>query len=238
MEEIVQYNLTKVSGPLLGANRKWQGRIIPTGVVGTDRLCEVVAADTNRSVEEVEFIVKSMRRMALTLVGKGYIVHLADGIVLKPAMKGSFSAKDAVFDPEVNEVVVSATTRGDVRKCTLSKTKYVNVIKKMCPVIHSIADSVHANDGVLYVGGTVYVQGKYLAIDTANADEGIFLLDPLTLEVVARGEVVKSDSQVVDVTFATWPVAGDYLFKIATRCGRGPDYSLSSVVKPIVVRMA
>ena len=176
--------------------------------------------------------------MALSLVGKGYIVHLADGIVLKPIMKGAFPAKDAQFDPEVNEVVVSATTRGGARRCTLSKARYENVIKKMSPVIHSIADSAHKDDGVLYVGGTVYVQGKYLAIDTANADEGVFLLDPSTRAVVARGEVVGSDSQVVDVTFATWPVAGDYLFKIATRCGRGPDYSLPSVIKPIVVRMA
>ena len=238
MEDIVKYNLTKVSGPLLGANRKWQGHIIPNGVVSTDRLCEAIAADTNRSVEEVEFVVKSMKRMALTMVGKGYIVNIADGIVLKPVMKGAFPTKDALFDPEVNEVVVSAMTRGDARKCTLSKAKYVNETKKMCPVVHSIADSVHADDGVLYVGGTVYVQGKCLAIDTANADEGVFLLDPSTQEVVARGEVVKGDSQLVDATFVTWPPAGEYLFKIATRCGRGPDYSISSVIKPIVVRMA
>ena len=238
MEEIVKYNLTKVSGPLLGTKRKWQGRIIPNGVVGTDRLCEAIAADTNRSVEEVEFFVKSLRRMALSLVGKGYIVHIADGIVLKPVMKGAFPTKDAAFDPEVNEVVASATTRGGARRCTLSKAKYENVIKKMSPVIHSIADSAHKDDGVLYVGGTVYVQGKYLAIDAANADEGVFLLDPSTQEVVAKGEVVKGDSQLVDVTFATWPSAGEYLFKIATRCGRGPDYSLSSAIKPIIVRMA
>ena len=236
MKETVKYTLSKVSGGFAGSDRKWQGHVISSGTIKPRRFCEIIAEGSNRTVEEIEYAIGCMRRTALDLIGQGYVVHICDGIVLKPVIKGSFPAKDSPFDPKANAVVATAMTKGDMRKCNLQNTQYVNVIGKPCPVIHSVADRNHQDEGVLYIGGTVYVQGKYLEPNPAAADEGVFLLDPNTEEVVARGTVLKSDSQLVDAVFENWPAPGNYLFRIVTRVGRNADYSLCNVSRPVVVK--
>lgn len=238
MEDIVKYTLSKVSGRLSGSNQKWQGHVIPTGIIKPDRFCEIIAQGSSRTVEDIEYVIKRMRRMAIDLVGQGYVVNICDGIVLKPVIRGSFSAKDSSFDPKANAIVATAMTRGDARKCNLPSTRYVNVISKPHPVINSVADSKHSDENVLYIGGLVYVQGKYLAPNPAADDEGVFLLDPTTEEVVARGTIKKSNMQIINATFKKWPAAGNYLFRIVTRVGKDADYSLCEVSKPVVVKDA
>lgn len=235
----IMYNLTKVSGTLAGSDPKWQARVIPAGIVQFRQFCEVIAKDSNRSVEDVEYIVKSAWNKAIALVRQGYIVNLGQtGIQLRPIMRGPFKTKDASFDPKVNEVIAVAITYGNVRNCIPEGTKFVNAVSKPDPVVHSIADKDHDEEGVLYVNGTVYVQGKYLAPDTSQEGEGLFLLDPTTKEVVATGTVVKSDQQLVNATFETWPAAGSYLLRLSTRGGWGTDFSLASVTKPVTVKEA
>ena len=231
------FNLTKVSGTLAGADPKWQARVIPAGIVQFRQFCEAIAKDSNRSVEDVEYIIKSAWNRAIALVRQGYIVNLGQtGIQLRSVVRGPFKTKDADFDPSQNEAVVIAITYGDVRNCIPEGTKFVNAVSKPDPVVHSIADKDHDEEGVLYAGGTVYIQGKYLAPDTSLDGEGVFLLDPTTKEVVATGTVVKSDQQLVNVTFEEWPDAGDYLLRLSTRGGWGADYSLVSVTKSVTVK--
>lgn len=196
----IMYSLTKVSGSLADSDPKWQGRAIPTGIVQFRQFCEAIAKDSNRSVEDVEYIINSSWKKAVAWARQGYTVHIGNGIMIKQVMRGPFKKKDSPFDPAVNEVIVIAITFGDVRNCIPEGTKFVNVVSKPDPVVHSIADKDHEED-VLYSGGTLYIQGKYLAPDTSHDDEGVFLLDPETKEVVATGTVAKSDQQLVNVTF-------------------------------------
>ena len=234
----ILYHLTKVTGTLAGANPKWQGRVIPAGIVQFNQFCKAIAEDSNRSEEDVEYIEKCSWKKAISLVRQGYIVHIGDGIVLKPVVKGSFGTKDAKFDPTKNEVIAVAITVGETRNCVPSDAKMVNVESKPDPVIHTIADKEHEEEGVLYVDGTVYVQGKYLAPDASNAGEGLFLLNPTTKAVVATATVAKSDQQLVNATFEEWPEPGEYLLRLSTRGGWGMDYSLVSVTKPVTVKAA
>lgn len=234
----IMYSLTKVSGSLAGPDPKWQGRAIPAGIVQFRQFCEAIAKDSNRSVEDVEYIINSSWKKAVAWARQGYTVHIGNGIMIKQVMRGPFKKKDSAFDPDVNEVIVIAITFGDVRNCVPEGTKFVNIVSKPDPVVHSIADKDHDEEGVIYSGGTVYVQGKYLAPDEANADEGLFILDPATKEVVSRGTVVKSDQQLVNATFEDWPAAGNYLLRLSTRGGWGTDYTLASVTKPVTVKEA
>ena len=55
---------------------------------------------------------------------------------------------------------------------------------------------------------------------------------------MATGTVVKSDQQLVNATFETWPAAGSYLLRLSTRGGWGTDFSLASVTKPVTVKEA
>lgn len=234
----IPFNLTKVSGTLAGADPKWQGHAIPAGIIQFRQLCEAIANDSNRSCEDVEYVGKCSWKVAISLVRQGYTVYIGEGVVLKPVVRGSFPTKDADWDPERNEAVVVAITLGDTRNCIPADTKFVNVVSKPDPVVHTIADKDHEEEGVLYVGGTVYIQGKYLAPDVSHHDEGVFLLDPVTKEVVATGTVVKSDQQLVNVTFAGWLEPGAYLLRLATRGGWGLDYSLGRVTKSVTVKEA
>ena len=234
----IMFYLTKVTGTLAGAQPKWQGHTIPAGIVQYPQLCEAVANDSNRSSEDVEYIGKCAWKVAIALVRQGYVVHVGEDVVLRPVVRGSFPTKDAPWDPERNEVVAVAITLGNTRNCIPAGTRFVNSDTKPEPVIHSIVDKDHDEENVLYVDGTVYVQGKNLAPDTSHTDEGVFLLDPTTKEVVATGAVVKSDQQLVNVTFEEWPEPGDYLLRLATRSGWTTDYSLSSVTKPVTVKEA
>ena len=235
---IIMFNLTKVSGSLAGADPKWQGRVIPTGIIQYQQLCKAIGDDSNRSSEDIEYIGKCTWKTAIAYVRQGYIVHIGEEIVLRPVMRGSFGTRDAKFDPARNEVIAVAITFGSARNCIPADTKFVNVVSKPDPVVHTIADKEHKEENVLYIDGTAYIQGKYLAPDTSHTDEGVFLLDPVTKEVVATGTVTKSDQQLVNVTFEEWPDAGDYLLRLATRGGWGTDYSLGVVTKPVTVKEA
>ena len=234
----IPYNLTKVSGSLAGADPKWQAHVIPSGIVQFPQFCDAIANDSNRSSEDVEYIGKCAWKTAIAYVRQNYIVHVADEVVLRPVIRGSFPTKDAPWDDDRNEVVAVAITLGETRNCVPAGTKFVNTVSKPDPVIHSIADKEHAEEWVLYIDGTCYIQGKYLAVDTSHTDEGVTLLDPSTKEVVATGTVAKSDQQLVNVTFEEWPDPGDYLLRLATRGGWGTDYSLGVVTKPVTVKEA
>lgn len=234
----IPFNLTKVSGSLAGTDPKWQGRTIPSGIVQFPQFCEAIANDSNRSCEDVEYIGKCAWKTAIALVRQNYIVHIGEEVVLRPVIRGSFATKDAPWDDDRNEVVAVAITLGGTRNCIPVGTKFVNVVSKPDPVIHSIADKEHAEEGVLYVDGTVYLQGKFIATDTSHADEGLSLLDPSSKEVVATATVVKSDQQLLNATFEEWPEPGEYLLRLATRGGWGTDYSLGVVTKPVTVKAA
>ena len=239
MNEITMlFNLTKVSGSLAGSDPKWQGRVIPAGIIQFLQLCEAIAKDSNRSCEDVEYIIKCLWKTAVAYVRQGYIVHLTDEIVLRPVLRGAFEHKDSKFDPSIHEVIAIAITFGETRNCVPKGTKFVNVVSKPDPVIHTVADKEHKEENVLYIGGTAYIQGKYLAPDVSHSDEGVVLLDPTTKEVAATGTVVKSDQQLVNVTFTTWPAAGNYILRLATRGGWSLDYSLATVTKPVTVKEA
>ena len=231
----IPFNLTKVSSSLAGADPKWQARVVAAGIVQYDQFCKAVADDSNRSSEDVDYVCKCAMKVLKANVRQGKIVHIGPEVAFRPVIRGSFATKDADYDADKNAAVVVAITSGDTRNCVASGTKFVNQVSKPKPQINSVVDKDHDEECILYIDGTVYIQGKYLAPDSSQPGEGVFLLDAETKEVVATGTITRSDQQLVNVTFGDWPEEGEYLLKLATRGGYGRDYSLSAIEIAVTV---
>lgn len=233
----IQYMLTKVSGALGGSQPKFQAHVQSKGVIPDTTFAASVAKDSNRSSEDVEFIMKSALKNAREFLRQGYDVRIGD-VKLRGIILGPFPTKDAQFDRDRNALVAIAQTMNGMRNCFPAGTQTENLVVKPIPVIHSCGDRAHGEPWTLYTGGTVYMQGKNIATDVAQPGEGITLLDPETKEVVATATITQSDDQLIDFTFAEWPQPGEYILSLATRCGFDTDYSLSTVTKVVTVKAA
>jgi len=229
----INYNLTKVSGALVGESQAFQAHVQCNGVVSEDQLYAQLAADMNRRPPDIQYMMMSATNTAQVFLRNGYQVMFGN-IKLRPVIKGGFPNKDSSFAADRNMLEVIATTSGDLRNC-LDGITPVNEVSKPTPIINSVGDSVTGLEYVLKVGNLVYVAGKWLAPDSANADEGCFLVSPSTGTVAATGTIKLSDQQLVNVEFATWPEPGEYEFVLKTRSGYSTEYSVNSASKTVTV---
>lgn len=230
----LQYSLSRVSGNHSGKKHRFQAYIKKAGLVKNRKFATIVADGAGRSVEEVEYILGRTMSAARDCLLQGYDVRIGD-IVLRSVITGSFPTKDAVYDPERNSLQVVAQALKGIRHCFPADTETENLVTKPAPVIHSCGDSAHGKRWKLHVGGVAYMQGKYIATDKNRPDEGITLLDPSTMETVATATILRSDEQLIDFTFESWPSPGEYLICLATRNGFDTDYSVAKVSKPVTV---
>ena len=229
----INYNLTKVSSALAGESQTFQAHTQCNGVVSEDQLYAQLADEMNRRPPDVQYMMTSAANTAKTYLRNGYQV-LFGNIRLRPVVKGGFPNKDSSFTFGRNALEVVATATGDLRNC-LDGITPVNVVSKPTPVINSVGDSVTGLESVLTVGNLVYVAGKWLGPDAANADEGCFLCNPSTGETAATGTITLGDLQIVNVEFATWPEPGKYEFVLKTRSGYSTEYSVASASKSVTV---
>ena len=78
--------------------------------------------------------------------------------------------------------------------------------------------------------------GSGMKVNPEAEDEGCWLADYTTHEVLVKGVVMASTTTTIDVTFHTLPPDGTYWFTVASRGGRGTDYGVSIGRKKVTVK--
>ena len=151
------------------------------------------------------------------------------------AIHGSFASEDEEFDPEKHKLV--ATVRMlDPLKDKLAKIVPENVTAGLTCSVAAVMDAVTKQLSEITGTNRVLIQGMNLGISPDNPDEGVWLADSRTGDVVATATVERSDSQTIDIVFAEPPAPGKYTLVVS--CRNGARESLKPAVtnvKNIVV---
>ena len=134
------------------------------------------------------------------------------------AIHGSFASEDEEFDPERHKLV--ATVRMlDPLKEKLSKIVPENVTAGLVCSVSAVMDAVTKRLSEITGSHRVLIQGMNLGISPDNPDEGVWLADPKTGDVVATATVERSDRQTIDCVFTEPPVPGKYMLVVSCRNG-------------------
>ena len=132
------------------------------------------------------------------------------------AIQGSFASEDEKFDPKRHKLV--ATVRMlDPLKDKLAKIMPENVTAGLTCSVYSVMDAATKRLSEITGTNRVLIQGVNLGISPDNPDEGVWLADPKTGEIVAVSTVERSDSQTIDCVFTQPPAPGKYTLVVSCR---------------------
>ena len=134
------------------------------------------------------------------------------------AIHGSFASEDEEFDPEKHALVATVRTL-DPLNDKLAKIVPENVTAGLTCSVSAVMDAVTKQLSEITGMNRVLIQGMNLGISPDNPDEGVWLADPKTGEIVATAIVEHSDRQTIDCVFTEPPVSGKYTLVVSCRNG-------------------
>lgn len=134
------------------------------------------------------------------------------------AIRGSFASEDEEFDLEKHELVATVRIL-DPLKGKLAKIVPENVTTGLTCLVSAVMDASTKRLSEITGTNRVLIQGQRLGISPDNPDEGVWLADPRTGDVVARATVERSDSQTIDIVFTEPPAPGMYTLVVSCRNG-------------------
>ena len=134
------------------------------------------------------------------------------------AIHGSFASEDEEFDPDRHKLVATVRMREPL-KDKLAKIVPKNVTSGLTCSVSAVMDAVTKRLSEITGTNRVLIQGTRLGISPDNPDEGVWLADPTTGDVVSTATVDRSDSQTIDIVFAEPPAPGKYTLVVSCRNG-------------------
>ena len=112
-----------------------------------------------------------------------------------------------------------------------------NVTLGLTCTVAAVMDAVTKRLSEITGTDRVLIQGQKLGISPDNPDEGVWLANPKTGEIVATATVERSDSQTIDCVFAEPPEPGTYTLVVSCRNGMRESLKPATAkVKNVVVK--
>ena len=144
-------------------------------------------------------------------------------------------SEDEAFDPARHQLVATIRTL-DPLKGAMSAVLPENVTLGLTCTVAAVMDAVTKRLSEITGTNRVLIQGQKLGISPDNPDEGVWLANPKTGEIVATATVERSDSQTVDCVFSEPPEPGVYTLVVACRNGMRESLKPATAkVKGVVV---
>ena len=232
MKTEMNFSLSPISSELSGAEQSYQATPQLNGVVSEEDTYKLTEQRIGVPSETVRMTVVAHGNVVKEQLRNGKQVTTSD-IIYKPVMPGAYPTVDADFDPKANKLEARAITRNGLRNC-FEGVVPKNLVSKPAPQLNQVGDAVTGKVGVLTIDNPVYLAGRDILPDKTQPDERVWLAKPDGTEA-AVGTIGEATRQTVNVTFAAWPVAGDYILYLATRAGLGKAYTLVTVKKAVTV---
>ena len=127
----------------------------------------------------------------------------------------------------------------DPLKSAMSAVLPENVTLGLSCTVAAVMDAVTKRLSEITGSNRVLIQGQKLGISPDNPDEGVWLANPKTGDIVATATVERSDSQTIDCVFAEPPEPGVYTLLVSCRNGARESLKAATAkVKNIVVKAA
>ena len=161
-----------------------------------------------------------------TLLLEGNRVNLGR-LAMSLAIRGSFASEDEKFNPSKHSLAAVVRVLKPF-KDALASVVPENLSSGLTCRVYTAMDSVTKRLSEIGSTHLLLIQGMRLGISPDNPDEGVWLADPKTGDVVATAVVECSDAQTIDCRFGELPAPGTYTLVVA--CRNGERESLAPAV--------
>ena len=235
MDNIV-FSLTRVSDAITDRTL-YRANVQTNGTIGRDELAERLAERTKQDVSLWKYFLDALSDEIGIQLLAGYRINLGQ-LTTGFAIRGAFASEDEAFDPERHQLVATIRTLDPLRSA-MSAVRPENVTLGLTCTVAAVMDAVTKRLSEITGADRVLIQGQKLGISPDNPDEGVWLADPKTGDVVATATVERSDSQTVDCAFAEPPEPGTYTLVVSCRNGMRESLKPATArVKNVVVKAA
>ena len=232
----IMYSLTKVSDALTDKTLYF-AHVQTNGTVGRADLAERLAARTKQDVSLWNYFLDALSDEIGEQLLAGYRVNLGQ-LSTGFAIRGAFMSEDEAFNPDRHQLVATVRTLDPLRGA-MAAVLPENITLGLSCTVAAVMDAVTKRLSEITGSNRVLIQGQKLGISPDNPDEGVWLTDPKTGEVVATATVERSDSQTVDCAFAEPPAPGVYTLVVSCRHGaRASLQAATATVKNSVGKAA
>ena len=115
------------------------------------------------------------------------------------------------------------------------KLEAVNNLSTVHSRIFNTLDKTLNRFDVMAAGHVLSVSGFDIPVDAAKEDEGVWLerRTHKGYEQVAKGRIVSSDPDILEVVFDDPIAIGKYVLALYTRCGHGANYRVVRISRKI-----
>ena len=232
MDNIV-FSLTRVSDAITDKTL-YRANVQTNGTLGRDELAERLAERTKQDVSLWKYFLDALSDEIGIQLLAGYRINLGQ-LTTGFAIRGAFMSEDEAFDPARHQLVATIRTL-DPLKGAMSAVLPENVTLGLTCTVAAVMDAVTKRLSEITGTNRVLIQGQKLGISPDNPDEGVWLADPKTGDIVATATVERSDSQTIDCVFAEPPEPGTYTLVVACRNGMRESLKPATAkVKGVVV---
>ena len=235
MDNIV-FSLTRVPDAITD-RVVYTAHVQTNGTIGRDELAERLAARTKQDVSLWKYFLDALSEEIGIQLLAGYRINLGQ-LTTGFAIRGAFMSEDEAFDPARHQLVATIRTLDPLRSA-MSAVSPENVTLGLTCTVAAVMDAVTKRLSEITGTNRVLIQGQKLGISPDNPDEGVWLVDPKTGDIVATATVERSDSQTIDCVFETPPEPGAYTLVVACRNGMRESLKPATAkVKNVVVKAA
>ena len=233
MDNIV-FSLTRVPDAITD-RVVYTAHVQTNGTIGRDELAERLAERTKQDASLWKYFLDALSEEIMTQLIAGYRINLGQ-LTTGFAIRGAFMSEDEAFDPERHQLIATIRTL-DPLKSAMSAVLPENVTLGLTCTVAAVLDAVTKRVSEITGTNRVLIQGQKLGISPDNPDEGVWLVNAKTGDIVATATVERSDSQTIDCVFAEPPEPGTYTLVVSCRNGMRESLKPATAkVKNIVVR--
>ncbi len=233
MDNIV-FSLTRVPDAITD-RVVYTAHVQTNGTIGRDELAERLAERTKQDASLWKYFLDALSEEIMTQLIAGYRINLGQ-LTTGFAIRGAFMSEDEAFDPERHQLIATIRTL-DPLKSAMSAVLPENVTLGLTCTVAAVMDAVTKRVSEITGTNRVLIQGQKLGISPDNPDEGVWLVNAKTGDIVATATVERSDSQTIDCVFAEPPEPGTYTLVVSCRNGMRESLKPATAkVKNIVVK--
>ena len=225
MDSNIEFSLHRVS-KALSAKPYYRAVVQTKGIFGNEEIAERLAERTKEAAIHWRYFLNVLSDEIETLLLEGNRVNLGR-LAMGLAIRGSFTSEDEEFDPSKHSLA------SVVRALKPFKNKLEAVVPEKITTgltcrVGSSMDAVTKRLSEITGTNRLLIQGRRLGISPDNPDEGVWLADPKTEDIVATATVERSDDQTIDCVFTEPPEPGVYTLVVS--CRNGARESLNPAV--------
>ena len=207
----------------------YHANVQTNGTVGPDELAERLGARTKQDVSLWKYYLNAVSDELEASLLAGYRVSLGQ-LSAGFAIRGAFMSEDDHFDHARHQLVPTVRALNPL-KSAIAAISPANITVGLTCTVASAMDAVTKRLSEITGTNRLLIQGMKLGISSDNPDEGVWLADPKTGDVVATATVERSDSQTIDCVFEDLPEPGTYTLVVSCRNG------MRESLKPAVARI-